>query len=60
MSHVGDDNPDAPDAALLGPGTTATGGGTSKAATVESADGEDHVPPLDRTSHSDATTTEAN
>jgi hypothetical protein len=50
MSHIGDDNPDAPDAALLGPGTTATGGGTSQHAIPESADGEDHIRPVRRPS----------
>ncbi|GGF04957.1 hypothetical protein [Mycetocola zhadangensis] len=51
MSHIGDNNPDAPDAALLGPGTTATGAGTALGSVHESAEGEDHIPPLDRSSH---------
>ena len=60
MSHIGDDNPDAPDAALLGPGTTATGGGTSQASVPESVDGDDHIRPLDRSAHDeDATSTSA-
>lgn len=48
MSNVSDENPDAPDAALLGPGSTATGGGTSHLSGPESAEGEDHIRPLNR------------
>lgn len=48
MSNVSDENPDAPDEALLGPGSTATGGGTSQGSVPESAEGEDHIRPLNR------------
>lgn len=57
MATISDENPDAPDAALLGPGSTATGGGTSHVSGPESAEGEDHIPPLNRPTE---TTDEAN
>jgi hypothetical protein len=59
MSHIGDDNPDAPDAALLGPATTATGGGTSQAAIPETPTGDDHIRPLDRSAHDDTAASES-
>ncbi|MCP2032474.1 hypothetical protein L1277_002577 [Okibacterium sp. HSC-33S16] len=59
MSHVGDDNPDAPDAALLGPAMTATGGGTSPVSIPESPTGDDHIPPLDRSAHDDTAAAES-
>jgi hypothetical protein len=53
MSDVSDDNPEAPDAALLGPGTTATGGGTSQDSLPDSPHEDDHIRPLDRSTHTD-------
>ncbi|MET1015558.1 MAG: hypothetical protein ABWX76_01995 [Leifsonia flava] len=51
MSDPLDDNDNAPDEALLGPGSTATGGGTSQDATADAssaeADGDAHIQPLD-------------
>lgn len=51
MSDPLDDNDNAPDEALLGPGSTATGGGTSQDATDDGSsagtDGDAHIPPLD-------------
>lgn len=46
MSDPIDHNADAPDEALLGPGSTATGGGTSQDP-VEGSGEEDTLPPLD-------------
>ena len=51
MSDPLDDNETAPDDALLGPGSTATGGGTAQDATndpdLPGADGDDHIPAVD-------------
>ncbi|MET0888101.1 MAG: hypothetical protein ABWX92_16815 [Mycetocola sp.] len=46
MSDPIDDNADAPDEALIGPGSTATGGGTSQDP-VEGSGEDDTLPPLD-------------
>lgn len=46
MSDPINDNPEAPDEALLGPGSTATGGGTSQDP-VEGSGDDDSLPPLD-------------
>jgi hypothetical protein len=46
MSDPLDHNEDAPDEALLGPGSSATGGGTSQVPS-EDTDGDDTLPPLD-------------
>lgn len=52
MSDSLDNNDNAPDEALLGPGSTATGGGTAQDATDDGSpietDGDDRIPPLDR------------
>ena len=51
MSDPLDNNENAPDEALLGPGSTATGGGTTQEPTTDptsGADSDDHIPPLDR------------
>ena len=51
MSDPQDHNEDAPDEALLGPGSTATGGGTTHAPTTDPAsdpNGDNHIRPLDR------------
>lgn len=51
MSDPLDHNENAPDEALLGPGSTATGGGTSQDATTDPTSGSDtdnHIRPLDR------------
>ena len=53
MSDPLDHNENAPDEALLGPGSTATGGGTSQDATevpTSGPDTDDHIRPLDRNS----------
>lgn len=53
MSDPLDHNENAPDDALLGPGSTATGGGTSQDATGNPAsdpDTDDHIRPLNRRS----------
>lgn len=47
MSDPLDHNDDAPDEALLGPGSTATGGGTSQDATDLDGDDDATLPPLD-------------
>lgn len=51
MSDPLDHNENAPDEALLGPGSTATGGGTSQDATgdpTSDPDADNHIRPLDR------------
>ncbi|MBG6237353.1 hypothetical protein IWX78_000296 [Mycetocola sp. CAN_C7] len=47
MSDPLDHNENAPDGALLGPGSTATGGGTSEETVEEERDSDTHVPALD-------------
>lgn len=51
MSNPLDDNENAPDEALIGPGSTATGGGTAQDAADDTGfaetEGDDHIPPLD-------------
>jgi hypothetical protein len=51
MSDPLDHNEKAPDEALIGPGSTATGGGTSQDATTDPTsdpDRDDHIRPVDR------------
>jgi hypothetical protein len=55
MSDPLDHNEDAPDEALIGPGSTATGGGTSQDATTDPTmdptsdpDRDNHIRPVDR------------
>ncbi len=55
MSNPLDDNENAPDDALLGPGSTATGGGTAQDSTgdpdapgTSASDGDNHIRPLDQ------------
>ena len=53
MSNPLDDNENAPDDALIGPGSTATGGGTAQDASAgPETDGDDRIPPLDPSSDS--------
>lgn len=48
MSNPLDDNENAPDDALIGPGSSATGGGTAQDASDDlETDGDDHIQPLD-------------
>jgi hypothetical protein len=41
------DEENAPDEALLGPGSTATGGGTSQDSPTDTGDDDTTIPPLD-------------
>ena len=57
MSDPLDHNENAPDEALIGPGSTATGGGTSQDATSDPTsdpDRDDHIRPVDRSGSSQA------